>query len=249
MAAQGGPQVYMVLAIGDAAAHAEAEAAYERGAAFMAERGEAYGMGSSVDALDDDGAATMAALYAAEPAWAARGPVAAVPPPSLRTPRLVFELDWAAAPRAAENFRALCAGDAGTSKKSGKPYSYLHTKFHRIVAGFMAQGGDFTAKPGREGSGGESIWGKPFKDEKAGLKAKHDAPGILSMANSGKNSNTSQFFITLAPAPQCDGKHVVFGRLVAGLDVLDRLDQAGTPSDDPAVDVVVVECGVVDAEC
>ena len=95
-----------------------------------------------------------------------------------------------------------------------------------------------------DGSGGESIYGMKFNDEKPGLKLKHDAPGVLSMANSGKNSNSSQFFLTLAPAPQLDGKHVVFGRCVEGLDVLARIDrEAASETGVPRVPVTIADCG------
>lgn len=86
-----------------------------------------------------------------------------------------------------------------------------------MVPKFIVQGGDFVFG---NGSGGESIYnGKKFKDERAGLGMKHDKAGVLSMGNSGKNSNTSQFFITLDKAPQCDGKHVVFGEVISGMEV------------------------------
>ncbi|KFM23630.1 Peptidyl-prolyl cis-trans isomerase cypE [Auxenochlorella protothecoides] len=95
-----------------------------------------------------------------------------------------------------------------------------------------------------DGSGGDSIYGKPFNDEKGGLKLKHDAAGIVSMANSGKNSNTSQFFLTLGPAPACDGKHTVFGRVVEGLPILQRIDALAASKDgDPLTDVCISDSG------
>jgi peptidylprolyl isomerase len=122
----------------------------------------------------------------------------------------------------------------------------LHFKgcpFHRIQSGFVAQGGDVTRF---DGSGGESIYGKKFNDEKDALKLKHDAPGVVAMANSGKNSNSSQFFVTLQKAPQCDGKHVVIGRVTPeGLPVVAAIAAAGSASGAPAVMVVVADCGVL----
>jgi cyclophilin family peptidyl-prolyl cis-trans isomerase len=113
---------------------------------------------------------------------------------------------------------------------------------HRIVPGFIVQGGDFVFG---NGSGGESIFnGKKFKDERTGLLLKHDRKGILSMGNSGKNSNTSQFFITFGCAPQCDGKHVVFGEVLSGFEVLDELEKVGNDDGLPSVKVQITDCGV-----
>lgn len=146
------------------------------------------------------------------------------PPKPVLAGRVVIELDAKAAPKAAENFRCLITGEKGKGKASGKPLHYRGVRFHRIVTGFVCQGGDVARG---DGSGGDSIYGKPFNDERGGLQGRHDAKGVLSMANSGKNSNTSQFYITLAPAPQLDGKHVVFGRVIEGIDVIDRIRACG----------------------
>jgi cyclophilin family peptidyl-prolyl cis-trans isomerase len=125
-------------------------------------------------------------------------------------------------------------------------YSYKGVRFHRVVKGFMAQGGDFAMQ---NGSGGESIWGKKFKDEKDGLRLKHENRGVLSMGNTGKNSNGSQFFITFAPCKALDGKHVVFGRVVDGFGVLDKMEavavKAGGVTEEPTVPVVIADCGLM----
>ena len=123
----------------------------------------------------------------------------------------------------------------------GKPLTYKNSTVHRVIPGFVVQGGDFVFG---NGSGGESIFGKKFKDERAGLLLKHDKRGILSMGNSGKNSNTSQFFITFDRAPQCDGKHVVFGEVVSGWEVLNALENIGTESGTPSVPVNIIGCGI-----
>lgn len=114
---------------------------------------------------------------------------------------------------------------------------------HRVVDGLFVQGGDFVFG---NGSGGESIYnGKKFKDEKAGLMLNHDRKGVVSMGNSGKNANTSQFFITFKAVPQCDGKHVVFGEVVSGFDVIDALGnvQTGSGDDKPMAPIKITNCG------
>lgn len=141
--------------------------------------------------------------------------------------RIVVQLYWNVAPLACQNFATLCWN--GSDKKpppigeSGKPLTYRNSTVHRVIPQFILQGGDYVFG---NGSGGESIFnGKKFKDERAGLQLKHDARGVLSMGNSGKNSNTSQFFITFKEAPQCDGKHVVFGKVVSGFEVSAEKEQ------------------------
>ena len=123
--------------------------------------------------------------------------------------RLVFELFNKELPFTCGNFYALCKG--GRKNKSGKALTYSGSSFHRIITSFMAQGGDFTAG---NGTGGESIYGSKFLDE--GFPFKHTTAGMLSMANAGKNTNGSQFFLTFVPCDWLDGKHVVFGRTVEG---------------------------------
>lgn len=169
-----------------------------------------------------------------------------------------MELFWNIAPLACENFASLCANGssflAGTPKQkqpptkappigeSGKPLTYRGSIVHRVIPGFVLQGGDFVFG---NGSGGESIYnGKKFKDERAGLALKHDRKGILSMGNSGKNSNSSQFFFTFDKAPQCDGKHVVFGRIISGMDVLQACEQVGTSNGTPTVPISITDCGI-----
>ena len=118
-------------------------------------------------------------------------------------------------PKCTDNFRALCTGEAGKSKRTGKNLHFKDSIFHRVIPGFMAQGGDFT---NHNGTGGESIYGAKFPDEN--FKHKHVGPGILSMANAGPNTNGSQFFLCFDKFPHLDGKHTVFGQVSKGYETL-----------------------------
>lgn len=151
--------------------------------------------------------------------------------------RMTFELYDDVVPKTAENFRALCTGEKGVGK-AGKNLHYRGSKLHRVITDFMAQGGDFTAG---NGTGGESIYGAKFADEN--FKLTHDKGGLLSMANAGPGTNGSQFFITFLPTPWLNGKHVVFGEVVDGKPLLDKLNKLGSSSGKPSVEVTIVNCG------
>ena len=151
--------------------------------------------------------------------------------------RMTFGLYGGVVPKTVENFRALCTGEKGVGV-SGKPLHFKGSIFHRVIPGFMAQGGDFTEF---RGTGGESIYGARFDDEN--FEASHLQPGLLSMANAGPNSNGSQFFITFAPTPFLDGKHVVFGEVEEGLEVLGAIEAVGTKPGPTMARVVIEDCG------
>ena len=154
--------------------------------------------------------------------------------------RIEIELFKNLVPKTAENFRALCTGEKGVGA-SGKPLHYKGNASHRLIKDFMIQLGDFT---NGDGTGGESIYGEKFEDEN--FKAKHLGRGYLSMANAGKNTNGSQFFITFKKTEWLDGGHVVFGCVTKGLEYLDEIEAVPTqPGDKPSVPIVIVDCGEV----
>eukprot|EP00276_Gloeochaete_wittrockiana_P011012 CAMPEP_0184660094 /NCGR_PEP_ID=MMETSP0308-20130426/32491_1 /TAXON_ID=38269 /ORGANISM="Gloeochaete witrockiana, Strain SAG 46.84" /LENGTH=174 /DNA_ID=CAMNT_0027100443 /DNA_START=23 /DNA_END=547 /DNA_ORIENTATION=- len=150
--------------------------------------------------------------------------------------RVKMELFADKVPKTAENFRQLCTGEY---KKAGIPVGYKGCAFHRIIKDFMIQGGDFVKG---DGTGRLSIYGDKFADESFDMK--HTAPGLLSMANSGPNTNGCQFFITCAPSDWLDGKHVVFGKVIDGLLTIRKVENVAVgPNNKPKLACVISECG------
>ena len=155
--------------------------------------------------------------------------------------RVEMELFADACPKTAENFLQLCVG---TRNRTGAPLAYKGSSFHRVIPGFMCQGGDFTSGDGR---GGESIYGGKFDDETfEGKAGKHFGRGTLSMANAGPNTNGSQFFLCTAATSYLDGKHVVFGQVVTGYDVVKKVEAVGSRSGKTSAKVTISDCGKVE---
>lgn len=152
--------------------------------------------------------------------------------------RIVMGLYNDVVPRTAANFYHLCVGDK--TDESGKALHYKGSPFHRVIPGFMLQGGDITSG---NGMGGSSIYGATMADEN--FTVKHDKPMLLSMANRGPNTGSSQFFITLAPTAWLDGKHVVFGEVLEGKDVALAVEALGSRSGSTSKKIVIANSGAL----
>lgn len=238
-------KVYLDIDVGDFEAFDKAQKEHAVFLDFLSKKREMLGLDKSEvpGSFSEETLESLAAVWDGEPEWKSRGGDAMRhnPPPPIRAGRLIIELFQDHSPLAVDNFSKLCE-----SREPGK--TYRGSVLHRIIPGFMAQGGDYTRGDGMGGAPFKG--GKSFKDDIGGLKLKHDARGVVSMANAGKNSNTSQFFITFAPTQNLDGKHVVFGKCDPGPEttaVLSRLEAVGTPEGGlvKGTKAVIADCGIL----
>ena len=158
---------------------------------------------------------------------------------NVKVGRIIIGLFGDDVPKTVANFKALCTGEYGKGV-SGKPLHYKDSIFHRIIPSFMIQGGDITEG---NGTGGESIYGFKFRDEN--FKLKHTEAGIVSMANAGPNTNSSQFFITTVKTDWLDGHHVVFGKVVEGMEVVKYIESLGSSDGTPSAVVKIENSGLL----
>ncbi|KAJ9082357.1 hypothetical protein DSO57_1005499 [Entomophthora muscae] len=245
-------KVFLEIAVGDVEEYKKQVAAYDIGLQFIKQHAAWVLEESQGGDLDQEKIDTLSEMVPNYPDFSDKGPLRFTSPKPLPGGKLEIKLFNDVCPKACQNFYHLCIGDKGLSKSTKKPLHYLGSTFFRLVPGFIAQGGDFTRG---DGSGGDSIFNGKFNDEKGGLALKFTKPGQLGMANSGKNSNTSQFFFTLPTTSGCpeidvktfsklNGKYVLFGEVTSGFDVLKDISNVPTfQGEVPSQQITIVSCG------
>jgi len=236
-------KIFLDFDIGSIEKYEKEKKAYEIGCEFVLENASIYGW-PEISNMDEDQIELAKSIYDSNPVWNVKGDIQFKEPKSIRH-RMVFELYTSATPKTCKNFTTIIEGTY-VSKKINKPISYKQVPMHRIVKDFIAQGGDVTRF---DGSGGDSIYNGKFNDEKDGLKIPIDQKGLLVMANSGKNTNTSQFFITLnddaSKYKKITGKHVVFGKCIEGMEIIDEINKCGSAEGVPTNSVTIGDCGLI----
>ncbi|KAI7904524.1 cyclophilin-like domain-containing protein [Cokeromyces recurvatus] len=236
-------KIFLDIKIGDIEAHEDALGRYNKAKEWVKQWSSTYGLSSDdLDKLTPDDKETVTDILSTNPT-AINEKWLTVAPKPLKGGHLVIELNDKECPKTCENFASLCKGGK-VGKSSKKPLFYKNTVMFRLVHDFIVQGGDVTRG---DGSGGDSIYNGKFNDEKPGLAKKFNEKGVVAMANSGKNSNTSQFFITLnGHHPQFEkinGKYVIFGKVIEGLEVLDDINQVPEIKEQPQKTITIVNCG------
>ncbi|KAI7895044.1 cyclophilin [Mucor mucedo] len=236
-------KVFLEIKIGDIEAYTDALNRYNKAKAWVKQWSSTYGFASdNLDELESEDKETLRDILSSDPTATSEQWIIEAPLP-LKGGKVVIDLMEKECPKTCENFVQLCVGGK-VGKSSKKPLFFKGTRMFRLVKDFMVQGGDVTRG---DGSGGDSIYNGKFNDEKPGLAKKFNKAGLLAMANSGKNSNTSQFFMTLGDKhPQFEkinGKYVIFGQVVEGLDVLQQINQVNEIKENPQETITVTDCG------
>lgn len=236
-------KVYLEIKIGDIAAYESSAQRYNSAKAWVKQWHSTYGFASdNLDDLESEDKETLRDILSNDPTATSEQWIIDAPAP-LGGGKITIELNDKECPKTSENFVQLCLGGK-IGKSSKKPLHFKDTRMFRLVKDFVVQGGDVTRG---DGSGGDSIYNGKFNDEKPGLAKKFNKTGLVAMANSGKNSNTSQFFITLSDKhPQFDkinGKYVIFGQVTEGLDVLNQINAVTEIKETPQQTITITDCG------
>lgn len=236
-------KVFLNIKIGDIEQYNDAAKRYSHAKAWVKQWSATYGFASDdLDQLEAEDKETIRDIFSNDPTASSEHWLVDAPTP-LAGGKIIIELFDKECPKTCENFVQLCTGGR-IGKSSKKPLHFKDTHMFRLVKDYMVQGGDVTRN---DGSGGDSIYNGKFNDEKPGLGKKFNATGLVAMANSGKNSNTSQFFITLSDKhPQFEkinGKYVIFGRVDQGLEVLKDINQVAEMKEQPQQTITITDCG------